>query len=468
MPRRRTVLGAAGGIVGTTLLGLGAAARTRSDEPTEAVGAETAAVEFESVESAVAYVRTVEEVRGHLVSSATLLEQGRREDAAVHAGHPPDYFAAILTPLRDADPELATRTRAALKRPARRVQSMSASGYREYLTDQVFPLLDRAVERVVAGDLRASASFDARVMNALAGRIVDEYGAAVTSNGSIDRVGEYWDGRGFLVRIEKRYARAASALGGAGSEALSRLRTEMVDIAAPEAVRATSLRFRTATTAAAGLPGAVVEGRDDALTYVRNVEEVRGHLAASLALSQAGDDDRALHAGHALDYAMALVPPVRAADTALARRLLDRMAAVDERVASMEPSEYEQFVTGELSPLLDRAVSTAVPDEYAGSSSFGAAVFLSLGDRIVDEYTAAVTEDEVIERYGEYWDGRGFLVRMEERVAGFESALDGQTRSDVAEELDVLRTEMETARPPADVAGSVDALHELLDEFAGA
>ncbi|WP_435184669.1 hypothetical protein [Halobellus sp. EA9] len=465
MPRRRTIVRAAGCLAGTALFGIGAAASTQRDN-TEAVDATTAIAQLEAISPAVEYVRNVEEVRGHLASSANLLEQGRRKDAALHAGHPSDYFGAILPPVRDTDPELATQLRAVLKTPANRVQSMAASAYRQYLNEEVLPMLSRAVETVVASDLRGSTSFSVRVMNALAGRIADEYSAAVPSAGTIDLVGEYWDGRGFLVRIEDRYAQAESALDGAGSEALSRLRTEMEDVVAAEDVRGTTLRFRMETAAAADLPSAAVDGRDGALAYARSVEEIRGHLHSSVALAGFGDEDATLHAGHAPDYVMSVLPPVQASNPDLASRLFEQLLAADERVASLSASEYEQFVTGDVFPLLEQAVSVAVPDEYTGSTSFDAAVFLALADRVADEYDAAVTDEEVIELYGEYWDARGFLKRMEERFAGFESALDSETRSEVSEELEVLRRELETARPPSDVAGSVEALHRMLDEAA--
>ncbi|MFB6256642.1 MAG: hypothetical protein ABEH58_07975, partial [Haloplanus sp.] len=325
MSKRRTFLQTVGGLAGVGLIGLGSATETQLDD----VGGDADTVaqmdRIGAMEPAVEYVRNVEEVRGHLASSATLLEQGRREDAALHAGHPADYFGTILTPLRDADPGLATRARAVLKTPAQRIQSMSAGNYRQYLNDQVLPILDRVVETMVAGNLRESTAFDIRVMNALAGRIADEYSAAVPSAGTVDKVGEYWDGRGFLVRIEGRYAGVESALDGAGSEALTRLRTSMEDVAAAGDVRLTTLQFRMRAAAAADLPSATVEGREDALTYVRNVEEVRGHLNASIALKQVGDEDAALHAGHPADYVLTVLPPVQASDPDLANRLFDRM-----------------------------------------------------------------------------------------------------------------------------------------------
>ena len=57
---------------------------------------------------------------------------------------------------------------------------------------------------------------------------------------------------------------------------------------------------------------------------------------------------------------------------------------------------------------------------------------------------------------------------MEARFEAMASDLDNETRSAVDEELDILREELETARPPWDVENSVVALHRLLDDVAAA
>ena len=114
--QRRQLFGSIGG------LALGAVAAGSSVSSVAAHGGSSASGSVDSRGGAVAYVRNVEEVHGHLTSSANLLERGRQSDAALHAGHPTDYFAAILPPLRDEDPALATELRGAMKTPASRVE----------------------------------------------------------------------------------------------------------------------------------------------------------------------------------------------------------------------------------------------------------------------------------------------------------------------------------------------------------
>jgi hypothetical protein len=455
MPTRRGVLGGIG--VLSAALATGAAGAVASDdEHGHGHGSGTA-------DSDVAYVRNVEEVRGHLTSSATLLSNGRREDAALHAGHGSDYFAAVLPPVRDADPALASRLRGRLRAVRDRVETADAAAFEAFVTDEVFPLLDEAVETVVPEDVRGTTAFDVEVMNALASRIAGEYTAAVTPAGEIELSGEYWDARGFLTRIEARHDAMDADLGSVPGSALGALRTQLEDVAVPSDVTATTLRFRVAVAGAADLPAATVEGTDAAVAYVRNAEEVRGHAAASLQLAEYGDAAAAaLHAGHGADYVMALAPAVHAEDPDLAGRLQEQLLAVSDQVGESSPDEYEAFLIDELFPLLDEAVGMVVPGDTLGSTAFSARVAITLLGRIEDEYTAAVTDEEVIELYGEYWDARGFYQRVEARYEAMADDLDAETRELVEPELELLGEELRTAVPPADVANSIAPLTDDL------
>ncbi len=458
--QRRQLLGSIGG------LALGAVATGSSVSSVAAHGGSSASGSVDSRGGAVAYVRNVEEVHGHLTSSVNLLERGRQSDAALHAGHPTDYFSAILPPLRDEDPALATELRGAMKTPASRVESDSASAYRQHINNEIRPLLDSAVETVIDSEFRDSTGFSVSVMNALAGRIAGEYTAAVPSAGTVDLVGEYWDARGFLNRIENRHASDGSAIDGAGGETLSSLRSEIEAVAAAGEIGELTSQFRMETAGAAETESATIHNREEALAYVRNVEEVKGHLHSSVELAEAGAETASLHAGHPTDYTATILPPLQRVDPELASRVHEHLFAPSERLESDSASEFETFVTDEVYPVLDEAIATAVPGEYTGTTSFDAAVFLALADRLNGEYGKAVPEGETIELYGEYWDARGFLSRMEPRFDQFESALDSSTRSEVSEELDIITEELRHGRPAWDVAGSVEALHEFLEDVA--
>lgn len=435
-----------------------------SSEEEETEPEETEESEDDSVQESVTFVRNVEEVRGHLTSSVALLNDDRPEDAALHAGHGSDYYAPVLTPLRDEDPELATDLRGHISGLQSEIESRTISEYETYINDEVFPLLTDAVEAVVDSETRNTQSFNVRVMNALAGRIADEYSAAVPSAGTIDLVGEYWDGRGFLTRIEERYDTLSDFT--AGSETIESLRTEMENIEAADTIVQSTLSFRIETAAAVPLAMADIDSESEAVTYLRNLEELRGHFASSVALLESGNESAAtLHAGHGADYITALLPAVHNAEASMAEELLEQILSVDEVVADGADA-YADHVNNEVLPAVNEIPSTAVPSEYTDSTGVSAAVIVALANRVDDEYSAAVTDDEVIELYGEYWDARGFLTRMEERFEDIESDLDSETTDAVSDELETLRTELETAATPDDVSGSVEELDNLLADTA--
>lgn len=459
MVNRRNVLRLSGLAATATLGGLGATAAADRDGGGHghSHGSSGAA------ESHVEYVRNVEEVRGHLTSSMELKRRERGEDAELHAGHGSDYFAAVLPPVRDADPELASRLRGRLRAVQDHVRSDDPAAYESFVTDDVFPLLEDAVTAVVPAEERDSTAFRARVLNALVGRIADEYSAAITADGDVDLMGEYWDARGFLSRVETRHAATDSDLGSTAANALDTLRSGIEAVDPPADVIPTTVRYRVGTSAAAGLESASVDGIEDAVAYARAAGEVRGHAYASRKLSEYGDGDAAsLHAGHGPDYAMALLPAVQAEAPDLAATLQERMFALSDRVGSASPGEYEQFVTEELFPPLAEAESLVLPDELAGTTSFDARVTIALLGRIEEEYAKAVTDEEVIELYGEYWDARGFYHRVTRRYDAMKSDLDRETREAVEPELELLGEELRTAVPPRDVANSIEPLTDDL------
>lgn len=455
---RRRLLKLGGFAAATTLGGLGvtAAASENGEGHGHSHGSSGA------VSSHVEYVRNVEEVRGHLTSSMELKRRERDEDAELHAGHGSDYFAAVLPSVRDANPELATRLRGRLRAVQDHVSTDDAAAYESFITNEVFPLLDEAVTIVVPAEDRNSIEFQTEVLNALAGRIADEYSAAITTDGSIELMGEYWDARGFLSRVESRHS-ATDGLGSTAADALDTLRSEIEAVEPPAGVIPTTVHYRVGTSAAAGLESASVEGIEEAVAYARAAGEVRGHAYASQNLSEYGDADAAsLHAGHGPDYAMALLPAVQAEDSDLAATLQERMFALSDRVDSASADEYAQFVTEELFPPLAEAESLVLPDDLAGTTSFEARVTIALLGRIEEEYSKAVTDEEVIELYGEYWDARGFYHRVSERYNAMKSDLKAETRELVEPELELLGEELRTAVPPWDVANSVEPLTDDL------
>lgn len=474
MTQRRTFLKTVGLAAGTAFVGYGA---SESNAVGDASAQESSGdAPLTGVERAVPYQRNVEEVKGHLEASAYLLSEndnaGDAADgatAAFHAKHAGDYYKAIMPRLRDADPQLAMELRATLADMLEHCRSMDAGAYDDYVHDDVFSLLDRASAAVVSGDLRGTTSFTGRVMNALARRLNEEYGrGVVTEGGALASAGEYWDAWGFAVRIQTLYDGNESAFIGATGDAVGAIRSQIEDEVSHSTIRETTLRIRASVEGALGFPSASVEGREDALSYARNVEEVKGHLLSASKLKQLGDSSgMAFHARHAPDYAMTVLPPLYASDAGLADDVLAHMTSAVERGHSLDADAYTDSLTGETFDLLDDAMASAVSDEFRGTTSFSAALILALAGRIEEEYSAAVPEGETVDLYGEYWDARGFLRRVETRYAAIESDLDAETRDAAGSALDTLRTNLDTVSTADELSSTVSNLEAALSPVAG-
>ncbi|GGN09911.1 twin-arginine translocation signal domain-containing protein [Halarchaeum nitratireducens] len=474
MTQRRTFLKTVGLAAGTALAGYGA---SESNAVGDASAQESSGdAPLTSVEQAVPYQRNVEEVKGHLEASAHLLSEsdgaGDAADgatAAFHAKHAGDYYKDIIPRLRDADSQLALQLRATLADVLEHCRSMDSGAYDDYVHDDVFSLLDRASAAVISEDLRGTTSFTGRVMNALARRLNEEYSVGVATDGeTITNAGEYWDAWGFAVRIQTLYDGNESAFLNATSDAVSAIRGQVEDTVSNMAVRETTLQLRASAEGALGLPSASVEGREDALDYARNVEEVKGHLLAASELKQLGDSSgTAFHARHAPDYAMTVLPPLYASDPGLAGDVLTRMTSALERGHSLGADAFDDYATGETFDLLDDAMETAVSEEFRGTTPFTASIIVALAGRIEEEYSAAVPEGEAVDLYGEYWDARGFLRRVETHYAAIESDLDAETRDAAGTAVETLRTNVDTVSTADELSGTVSDLESALSSVAG-
>jgi hypothetical protein len=169
-----------------------------------------------------------------------------------------------------------------------------------------------------------------------------------------------------------------------------------------------------------------IDSREEAVRFARNVEEVKGHVRASIRLAgtyQPGEVE--FHADHAYtDYwnessvRGPLQPAIASANESLARELEARLASLDSKATSLSPTAYERYVHEELFPLLNRAREAAIPSEYREGENFDADVTDALLERIEEEYAAGIDESGAVtsrEGYREYWDARGFIRQANER-----------------------------------------------------
>jgi len=229
--------------------GAAAAAPTASTDANAAVDAPYAAStdhdENASADDAVSFVRTVEEMKGHLAVSVRYANDGNAEMAAHHAGHPhEEYWSAVNATLSDANASLAADLEAKLLAAPDRARNDSAAAYGEYVNETLFPAFDDA-ERAVAGDQVDDAAFTGKVASALLQRAVQEYGEGVAANGTVVERMEYDDAHGFAIRADALYrAQIRPTLDDHPREELDELHASLADRIAdgvpPEDLEATT------------------------------------------------------------------------------------------------------------------------------------------------------------------------------------------------------------------------------------
>jgi iron complex transport system substrate-binding protein len=419
----------------------------------------------------VEFVRNVEEVKGHLEASLTLARNGDEEGASLHANHPPDDYISVIVPrVEEEDPELASEIESTLNEAPEMAEG-DTDEYADYIQNDVHPLLDDAVETVVPEEELGETTFESEVNIVLLNRIDDEYSAAVAENGTTVLEGEYWDGRGFLSRIEERHSEISSGfedeVNSDMQNALEELRTKYENRVPPSELTPTTARLRVLYEAGAETDHATVDDEVEAVDFMRNAEEVKGHLESSIRLKRQDDSDgSSLHAGHPTDYVGALGPATYHASPETWESTSEVMYTVGDRVHEDTAEEYESYVRDEVFPAIDSSVDTAVPSEYRTTDT-RAHVAAELTGRLMEEYSAAVTEDGTVELEGEYWDGRGFLIRIteihEEELSG---EMSDETNSALTSTLEELRSAYENEVPPSELRPTTVRLRVLFEAGA--
>jgi PGF-CTERM protein len=244
---------------------------------------------------------------------------------------------------------------------------------------------------------------------------------------------------------------------------LDDLRTKYENEVPPSELNPTAVRLQVLYKGGAGTDDAVIDDETEAIRYMRNAEEVKGHLESSIRLkSQEDPDGASLHAGHPTDYMLSLGPAAYAANPDVYERLSEVAYGTGDRVDEESLDEYESYVRDEVFPAVDASVDAAVPDEYHTTET-QAQVAAALTGRLMEEYTAAVTEEGEVELEGEYWDGRGFLVRITEtHESSLGEELSEDTTEDISGALDGLRSSYEETVPPSELEPAVEETRTVL------
>ncbi|MGB9985905.1 PGF-CTERM sorting domain-containing protein [Salarchaeum japonicum] len=246
-----------------------------------------------TVEGAVTFVRTVEEMKGHLTVSVSYARANDTDLAAHHANHPhEEYWRAINATLSDVNATLASDLERTLLAAPDHARDDEASAYAAWVNDTLFALLDDA-ERAVAGERTTDAAFNAKVSRDLLQRAVQEYGEGVTEDGTVTEQMEYDDALGFVARADALYrAHVRATLSEHASEELDEL-FETLHGSVNDAVPPADLTSVTNGIAAEYAEYTGIESETDGSAVETTVAEIEEHLHEAVDAYANGDADEA-------------------------------------------------------------------------------------------------------------------------------------------------------------------------------
>lgn len=241
-------------------------------------------------------------------------------------------------------------------------------------------------------------------------------------------------------------------------------------VAAPAAASSGDGQATATVTASQSAEGQITN-QSRAVTFVKNVEEMKGHLAVSVQWKQRGNDTEAIrHSNHPVgNYWNLIGPAVTAADSEFASALETTLSDLPSKAESMNASEYSTYVNETIVPKLDETVETTVTAEARSGVAFDGAVVNALLSRLGDEYNAGVRSDGTIDKIGEYWDARGFILRVDARYnARIEGELSTEDAAEIQEFIDTIHRAMKDQVPPSELAPSIENTRHEIAEYTGA
>lgn len=190
----------------------------------------------------------------------------------------------------------------------------------------------------------------------------------------------------------------------------------------------------------------------DQVQQTLQVEQMRGHMLAAVASSQAGAIDQArVQAAIPIDKQLpSLAPTLRGKGQDLATKLSQGLAA--QRKLLDGQVNHGQFVSAvaQSNKLLEDASAILVPPSVAGGIAFRAAVLTGLLERAVDEYAESVSGGAVTD-LEPYQSGYGYYQRVNQLWGGIEDRVKARSATaykEIEDLLDDLKTVFPAVTPP--------------------
>lgn len=253
----------------------------------------------EAGSEAITFGSSLAQIRGHHLVAVDLYEDGDREGALVHAGHPIDeILASVATELEEHGDGAAE-----LEASLHEVQGLIEG---EAPAEDVITAVENAASATadatatLAGDESESAGYRGSVIADLLATAAHEYEEAVAGGGGVKLLAEYQDAFGFLQEGHRLYAQVEAEVTAASQEEADEIAEafETLDAALPSPQPPQRLATALDLEAAAELIGHELEETVGAQLLAEQDpeeigEEIEALLGEVVTTYRAGDSDEA-------------------------------------------------------------------------------------------------------------------------------------------------------------------------------
>jgi hypothetical protein len=224
----------------------------------------------------------------------------------------------------------------------------------------------------------------------------------------------------------------------------------------------------TAVSTSASNPGQVPNTTQ--VSFISNIEQIRGHLNAAVMNKEAGNNTLALaHTLHPIaEIYSSIEPQISSANTTLNETLASNLNQLVQIVNTSSLDEFDSQ-SQRINGILNQTVQQIIPVETANNSTFRLGVVSDLLSIAGVEYGEAV-ENGTIKEIVEYQDGQSFVSRAQDVFSQTSPTLPSDLNAEVQEAntfFSDLNGAIQNKSNPEVVDRSIGAIIHEISELTG-
>lgn len=212
---------------------------------------------------------------------------------------------------------------------------------------------------------------------------------------------------------------------------------------------------------------AFAQQQDEDVSFVSNVEMIRGHIMMAVANKEKNDLALAqAHSTHPIAELYTLIESeVQKGDGQLNTQLKSALSGLSEKAKNLPAADFKAEAD-RINSMLDQAVRTVVPDTKRNDVKFNVNVIGSILSGTNEDYGEAI-KDGKIEAMVDYQDAQSFSIRAESIFNSIANQISEQERNEAKELFAKLKTSISNVQDPATIKTQIDELVAEINEGAG-